>query len=108
MDFILFVTSGKKNALHLTVERKKKRIIQKSDFHDFFKPFAGNGIFTCDSSQWKGRRKLLAPCFQSSMFKGYLTVFNEHAQKLVEFLHEETGKEFTCETISVLLGYTVR
>ncbi|GIY94210.1 cytochrome P450 4V2 [Caerostris extrusa] len=44
----------------------------------------------------KERRKLLAPCFQSSMLKGCLDVFNEHAQKLVEFLHEEMGKEFTC------------
>ncbi|GIY49846.1 hypothetical protein CDAR_602371, partial [Caerostris darwini] len=31
----------------------------------------------------------------STMLKGYLTVFNEHAQKLVEFLQEETDKEFT-------------
>ncbi|GIY87036.1 cytochrome P450 4V2 [Caerostris darwini] len=75
---------------------KEKRIIEKSDFYDFFKPYLGNGLLTCDSSQWKERRKLLAPCFQSSMLKGYLTVFNEHAQKMVEFLHEETNKEFTC------------
>ncbi|GIY17764.1 cytochrome P450 4c3 [Caerostris extrusa] len=75
---------------------KKKRIIEKSDFYDFFKPYVGTGIITCDSSQWKERRKLLAPCFHSSMLKGNITVFNEHAQKLVEFLHEETDKEFTC------------
>ncbi|GIY17758.1 cytochrome P450 4V2 [Caerostris extrusa] len=75
---------------------KEKRIIEKSDFYDFFKPYVGTGIITCDSSQWKERRKLLAPCFHSSMLKGNLTVFNEHAQKLVEFLHEETDKEFTC------------
>ncbi|GIY87032.1 cytochrome P450 4c3, partial [Caerostris darwini] len=95
IDSISFITSGKKNALHLYL-LKEKRIIEKSDFYDFFKPYVGTGIFTCDSSQWKARRKLLAPCFQSSMLKGYLTVFNEHAQKWVEFLHEETGKEFTC------------
>ncbi|GIX78671.1 cytochrome P450 4V2 [Caerostris extrusa] len=71
---------------------KEKRIIEKSDFYDFFKPYVGTGIITCDSSQWKERRKLLAPCFHSSMLKGNLTVFNEHAQKLVEFLHEETDK----------------
>ncbi|GIX93065.1 cytochrome P450 4c3 [Caerostris darwini] len=75
MDSILFVTSGKKNALHVYI----------------MKYFREN-----DSSQCKERRKLLAAGYQSSMFKGYLTVFNEHAQKLVEFLHEETGKEFTC------------
>ncbi|GIX79787.1 cytochrome P450 4V2, partial [Caerostris extrusa] len=75
---------------------KEKRIIERSDFYDFFKPYLGTGIITCDSSQWKERRKLLAPCFQSSMLNGCITVFNEHAQKLVEFLHEETSKEFTC------------
>ncbi|GIY38657.1 cytochrome P450 4V2 [Caerostris darwini] len=68
IDSILLVTSGKKNTLHLC-----------------------NG-----DSQWKERRKLLAPCFQNNMLKGYLVVMNEHAQKWVEFLHEETGKEFTC------------
>ncbi|GIY31054.1 hypothetical protein CDAR_83361 [Caerostris darwini] len=133
LDSILFVTSGKQNALHLYIMKyfeekskkfkqyplfthwlcgvrlviihkaeavkellKEKRIIEKSDFYDFFKPYLGTGLLTCDSSQWKERRKLLAPCFQSSMLKGYLTVFNEYAQKLVEFLHEETDKEFTC------------
>ncbi|GIY38646.1 cytochrome P450 4V2 [Caerostris darwini] len=133
MDSILFVTSGKKNALHLYIMKyfkekskkfkqyplfthwlcgvrwviihkaeavkellKEKRIIEKSDFYDFFKPYLGSGLVTCGSSQWKKRRKLLAAGFHSSMLKGYLTVFNEHAQKLVEFLHEETGKEFTC------------
>ncbi|GIY98342.1 cytochrome P450 4c3, partial [Caerostris extrusa] len=75
---------------------KEKRIIGRSDFYDFFKPYLGTGIITCDSSQWKERRKLIAPCFQSSMLNGCITVFNEHAQKLVEFLHEETSKEFTC------------
>ncbi|GIY04004.1 cytochrome P450 4V2 [Caerostris extrusa] len=76
MDSILFGALGK-NALQLL----KKYIT----------------IALCsESSQWKERRKLLAPCFQSSMLKGYLNVFNDHAQKLVEFLHEETGKEFTC------------
>ncbi|GIY38649.1 cytochrome P450 4V2 [Caerostris darwini] len=79
---------------------KDKRIIEKSNFYDYFKPYVGTGIATCalcsDSSQWKERRKLLAAGFHSSMLKGYVTVINEHAQKLVEFLHEETGKEFKC------------
>ncbi|GIX80593.1 cytochrome P450 4V2 [Caerostris extrusa] len=133
VDFILFVTSGKKNAFHLYIIKyftekskkfrhcplfmhwlcgvplviihkaeavkdllKEKRIIEKSHFYDFFKLYIGTGIFTCDSSQWKERRKQLSAGFQSSMLKGYLTVFNEHAQKLVEYLQGETGKEFTC------------
>ncbi|GIY38655.1 cytochrome P450 4c3 [Caerostris darwini] len=75
---------------------KEKRIIEKSTFYDFMKPYVGTCVFTCESSQWKERRKLLAAGFHSTMLKGYVNVFNEHAQKLVEFLHEETGKEFTC------------
>ncbi|GIZ00939.1 cytochrome P450 4c3 [Caerostris extrusa] len=67
MDSIFFITSGKKNAL------------------DVFQVLSG-----------KSEGSYLLPCFQSSMLKGYLTVMNEHAQKLVEFLHEETHKEFTC------------
>ncbi|GIY22899.1 cytochrome P450 4V2 [Caerostris darwini] len=84
VESILFVTSGKKNALHLfygceCTSRKTYSIALCSD-----------------STQWKERRKLLAAGFHSSMLKAYVTVFNEHAQKLVEFLHEETDKEFTC------------
>ncbi|GIY38652.1 hypothetical protein CDAR_398741 [Caerostris darwini] len=45
---------------------KEKRIVEKSDFYDFFKPYVGTDILTCDSSQWKERRKL----------------FNQHAQKI--------------------------
>ncbi|GIY81527.1 cytochrome P450 4V2 [Caerostris darwini] len=133
MDSILFVTSGKKNSLHVYIAKyfiekskkfrqqplfthwlcgvplvvihkaeavkellKEKRIIDKSNFYDFFHPYLGTGILTCDSSQWKERRKLLAAGFHSSMLKGYIVVMNEHAQKLVEFLHEETDREFTC------------
>ncbi|GIY38654.1 cytochrome P450 4V2 [Caerostris darwini] len=132
MDSILFVTSGKKNALHVYIVKyfkekskksrqqplfthwlcgvrlviihkaeavkeffKEKRIIEISDFHDFFKPYVGTGILTCGGSQWKAQRKLLSAGFHSSMLKGYLVVINDHAQKLVEILHEETGKDFT-------------
>ncbi|GIX90352.1 cytochrome P450 4V2 [Caerostris extrusa] len=93
MDSILFGALGK-NALHLYIV---KYFTQKSKNLDDNR-YLHIGCVVCDgeSSQWKERRKLLAPCFQSSMLKGYLNVFNDHAQKLVEFLHEETGKEFTC------------
>ncbi|GIX93041.1 hypothetical protein CDAR_170821 [Caerostris darwini] len=98
MDSILFVTSGKKNALHLCkmsqaclIESAFSGVPMQNDSHS-----PGTKIASSDSSQWKGRRKLLAAGFQSSMLKRYLAVFNQHAQKLVECLREETGKEFTC------------
>ncbi|GBM41316.1 Cytochrome P450 4V2 [Araneus ventricosus] len=35
------------------------------------------------------------PCFHSDILRGFFPVFNEYSQKLVEFLQEETKKEFT-------------
>ncbi|GIY53342.1 hypothetical protein CEXT_286941 [Caerostris extrusa] len=100
MDSILFVTSGKKNALHLsdlfltTSTQRVQDVGRCNGFH--LVRYIWKEERLASLSQWKERRKLLAVGFQSSMLKGYLTVFNEHAQKWVKFLHEETGNEFTC------------
>ncbi|GIX83600.1 cytochrome P450 4V2 [Caerostris extrusa] len=69
--------------------------IEKSWIYYFFQAVVGKGLFTCDRAQWKDRRKLFAPCFQSNMLKGYLTVFNEHSHKFVNYLMKETENEFT-------------
>ncbi|GIX93070.1 cytochrome P450 4c3 [Caerostris darwini] len=102
MDSILFVTSGKKNALHLYIAkyfREKSEIFRQYPF--FTQWYFGASCIIIHKgeaikSKFPVERAKGAPYFQSSMIKGYLTVFNEHAQKLVDFLHEETGKEFTC------------
>ncbi|GIX78208.1 cytochrome P450 4V2 [Caerostris darwini] len=72
-----------------------KKNIEKSWLYYFFQTIVGKGLFTCDSTQWKDRRKLFAPCFQSNMLKGYLTVFNEHSHKFVKYLMKETENDFT-------------
>ncbi|GIY08402.1 cytochrome P450 4V2 [Caerostris extrusa] len=105
MDSILFVTSLKKNALHVYVLKYFTEKSKKSRQYPLFKHWlCGVPLVIIHKteavknggSQWKAQRKLLSAGFQSSMLKGYVTVFNEHAQKLVEILHEETGKDFTC------------
>ncbi|GFV68348.1 cytochrome P450 4V2 [Trichonephila clavipes] len=45
--------------------------------------------------KWKPRRKLLSPCFHTDILREYLTVFNECSRNLVEYLRQETMKEFT-------------
>ncbi|GFT18993.1 cytochrome P450 4V2, partial [Nephila pilipes] len=45
--------------------------------------------------KWKQRRKLLKSCFHADVLRGFLTVFNERSQKLVEQLSKETEEEFT-------------
>ncbi|GFY60490.1 cytochrome P450 4V2 [Trichonephila inaurata madagascariensis] len=47
------------------------------------------------AEKWKARRKLLTPCFHADILRGYLPVFNECSQKLVEHLRQETKKDFT-------------
>ncbi|GIY21781.1 cytochrome P450 4V2 [Caerostris extrusa] len=115
IDSILFVTSGKKNALHLYIVKyfTEKSKIQTATVIYTLVVWCPMGNHTQrrsskrtferkennrknDVSQWKERKKLLAAGFQNNMLKGYLAVMNEHAQKLVEFLHGETGKDFTC------------
>ncbi|GIY40515.1 cytochrome P450 4V2, partial [Caerostris extrusa] len=50
---------------------------------------------TSDSTQWKDRRKLFAPLLPEQHAQGYLTVFNEHSHKFVEYLMKQTENEFT-------------
>ncbi|GFQ76075.1 cytochrome P450 4c3 [Trichonephila clavata] len=59
------------------------------------KPLFGAGLATRSAEKWKPRRKLLTPCFHADILRGFLTVFNERSQKLVEHLGQETKKDFT-------------
>ncbi|GFS80106.1 cytochrome P450 4V2 [Nephila pilipes] len=53
--------------------------------------------------KWKPRRKLLTPCFHADILRGFLTVFNESSQELVEHLRNETKEEFTYISTPVTL-----
>ncbi|GFS34470.1 cytochrome P450 4V2, partial [Nephila pilipes] len=74
---------------------KRKGTNEKSWLYDFLKPLMGTGLLTSSVDKWKPRRKQLTPCFHADILRGFLTVFNEHSQKLVENLRQETKKEFT-------------
>ncbi|GFT15406.1 cytochrome P450 4V2 [Nephila pilipes] len=68
---------------------------EKSWTYDVIKPILGTGLITSSVDKWKPRRKLLTPCFHADILRGFLPVFNEHSQKFVEHLRQETKKEFT-------------
>ncbi|PRD24635.1 UNVERIFIED_CONTAM: Cyp4c3 [Trichonephila clavipes] len=76
---------------------------EKSQDYDVLKPLFGDGLATRSAEIWKPRRKLLTPCFHTDILRGFLTVFNERSQKLVEHLHQETKKDFTDISTSVTL-----
>ncbi|GIX78216.1 cytochrome P450 4V2 [Caerostris darwini] len=93
MTYVPFVLIHKSDAVKDLLLVKKN--VEKGWFYDFFAQICGKSLFTCDSVQWKDRRKLFAPCFQSNMLKGYLTLFNEHSHKFVKYLMKETENDFT-------------
>ncbi|GFT75333.1 hypothetical protein NPIL_385001, partial [Nephila pilipes] len=67
----------------------------KSWDYDYLKLLLGTGLITSSVEKWRSRRKLLAPCFHTDILRGFLTIFNERSQTLVEHLRQETKKEFT-------------
>ncbi|GIY38659.1 hypothetical protein CDAR_398791 [Caerostris darwini] len=98
MDSILFVTSGKKNALHLCkmslaylIESAFSGVPMQNDSHS-----PGTKIASSDSSQWKGRRKLLAAGFQSSMLKKIPRCLQPACAEVGRVSARGNGKEFTC------------
>ncbi|GIX78198.1 cytochrome P450 4V2 [Caerostris darwini] len=97
-----FVLIHKSEAVKDLLQVKKN--IQKSWIYYFFQAVCGKGLFTCERTQWKDRRKLFAPCFQSNMLKGYLTVFNEHSLKFVKYLMKEMESNFTCVDVPISLS----
>ncbi|GBM28354.1 Cytochrome P450 4V2 [Araneus ventricosus] len=92
ITYIPFVVIIKAKAVKELIEKKVSR---KFFFYKWLEPAIGTGLLTSDASKWKQRRKLLTPCFHSDILRGFLPDFNEYSQKFVEFLQEETKKEFT-------------
>lgn len=74
---------------------KGTRANEKSWNYEYLKLMMGTGLVLSSIEKWKPRRKMLTPCFHADILRGFLTVFNEHSQKLVEHLRQETNKEFT-------------
>ncbi|GIY37100.1 cytochrome P450 4V2 [Caerostris darwini] len=93
MTYVPFVLIHKSDAVKDLLLVKKN--IEKSWIYEFFGQICGKSLFTCKGTQWRERRKLFAPCFQSNMLKGYLTVFNEHSHKFSRYLMKETENDFT-------------
>ncbi|XP_055948472.1 cytochrome P450 4V2-like isoform X2 [Argiope bruennichi] len=73
----------------------EKKIHNKYFIYEWLQPLLGTGLLTSEVSKWKTRRKLLMPCFNLTVLRGFLSLFNEHSQKLVEILQERTKEEFT-------------
>ncbi|GFR01130.1 DUF1758 domain-containing protein [Trichonephila clavata] len=74
---------------------KDTKMFEKSPLYETMKILLGTGLVTSSVEKWKPRRKLLNPCFHHDMLKGYFEVFNIHSRKLVNFLKQETERDFS-------------
>ncbi|GFX01659.1 cytochrome P450 4V2 [Trichonephila clavipes] len=74
---------------------KDTKMFEKSPLYETMKILLGTGLVTSSVEKWKPRRKLLNPCFNHDMLKGYFEVFNIHSRKLINFLKRETEKDYS-------------
>ncbi|XP_055948116.1 cytochrome P450 4V2-like isoform X3 [Argiope bruennichi] len=101
VTYVPFVVIFKHEAVK---ELMEKKIIEKNFTYKWMEPVIGTGLLSSEVSKWRKRRKLLMPCFSSGILRGFYPVFNERSQKLVNFLQEETKKEFTYKETPVTLA----
>ena len=74
---------------------RSSRIIEKSDFYKFIKPWLGEGLLTSTGPKWFKHRKIITPTFHFSVLDNFCTVFGENCKVLVDQLSKvsDTGKE---------------
>ena len=61
-------------------------------FHEEWKDFLGDSIFTTDGEQWHASRQLIRPMFIRERV-GDLEIFERHVQKLIRLLGHGDGTE---------------
>ncbi|XP_074651940.1 cytochrome P450 4c3-like [Tubulanus polymorphus] len=70
--------------------------LTKAYDYEFLHPWLGTGLLTSTNNKWKRNRKLLTPTFHFKILEDFLTVFNEQAMILNEYLdmRADTGEIF--------------
>ncbi|XP_033217450.1 cytochrome P450 4C1-like isoform X2 [Belonocnema kinseyi] len=63
--------------------------IEKSMIYNLFHPWLGTGLLTSTGEKWQRRRKMLTPAFHFNILKGFVDIFVEEAEKLIQSLKKE-------------------
>ncbi|XP_049876097.1 cytochrome P450 4V2-like isoform X2 [Pectinophora gossypiella] len=66
---------------------------EKPYFYKFGRDFVGDGLLSAPASIWKHNIKKLGGTFTGTVVGGYQDIFNAQAQKLVQKLKTDAGKE---------------
>lgn len=76
-----------------------------SQFHDDWKPFLGDSIFTTDGPQWRSSRLLIRPMFIKERVSD-LSIFETHMQVLLRYIQSH-GDGAKIDISSLFLRYTL-
>nr|UMO80440.1 cytochrome P450 CYP380C40 [Myzus persicae] len=71
------------------------KALQKGRMYEFFKNFAGEGLFTAPVDKWRKHRRMITPAFNSKLMEQFFPVFNEKNKILIRNVTKELNKTQT-------------
>nr|CAI5869321.1 unnamed protein product [Callosobruchus analis] len=67
--------------------------LDKDYFYEQFALVLGDGLITSGGTKWKKHRRLIQPSFNIRVLKGFVGLFNEAAERLVNELEKTIGEK---------------
>lgn len=84
---------------HVEAILKSTTNITKSRDYEMISDWLGHGLLVAGGKRWFRKRKLLTPAFHFQILKDFMPVYNEQAEKFVQFLKSETEKPYDISKI---------
>ncbi|XP_060860451.1 cytochrome P450 4g15-like isoform X2 [Metopolophium dirhodum] len=76
----------------LQIVLNSSKALQKGRMYEFFKNYAGEGLFTAPVDKWRRHRRMITPAFNAKLLEQFFPVFNEKNQILIKNVMKESNK----------------
>ncbi|XP_060860448.1 cytochrome P450 4C1-like [Metopolophium dirhodum] len=76
----------------LKIVLNSSKALQKGRMYEFFKNYAGEGLFTAPVDKWRIHRRMINPAFNAKLLEQFFPVFNEKNQILIKNVMKESNK----------------
>lgn len=80
--FLVHLISGPEEIKHVLQDNNQN--YSKGRVYDAFKPVIGNGLLTSEGDFWRRQRRLANPSFRHDKIRGFVSMFAEQSQALLE------------------------